>query len=174
MAHLRPGIYQHYKGQLYQVMELATHSETREKLVVYRPLYGERELWVRPLAMFDQQVDVDGVLVPRFAWRSAGQPSLQSTGQAAPASTAAAVLASQLGSAEGTPPQVGRSQKAPAQPAPARTQLPASLEERVKQAMSSGNERPDFTGMPLFEDRATAIKTGVALVVVIVLLIWLF
>lgn len=61
-----PGIYQHYKGQLYQVFHVATHSETREKLVVYQCLYADYSMWVRPLEMFTQQVLIDGQPQPRF------------------------------------------------------------------------------------------------------------
>jgi hypothetical protein len=64
---ITPGTYRHYKGNLYEVIEVARHSETEEQLVVYRALYGERGLWVRPLAMFTEMVDVDGVAVARFA-----------------------------------------------------------------------------------------------------------
>ena len=63
---IEPGTYRHYKGNLYEVIEVATHSETEEQLVVYRALYGERGLWVRPLAMFTETVVVDGVEHPRF------------------------------------------------------------------------------------------------------------
>ena len=66
-----PGIYQHYKGQRYEVYGVARHSETFEPLVVYRPLYGEGALWVRPHAMFTGTVLVDGKEQPRFAWVSA-------------------------------------------------------------------------------------------------------
>jgi len=62
-----PGVYRHYKGQRYQVLGNARHSETLEELVVYRALYGEHGLWVRPAAMFGQTVMVDGQPVPRFA-----------------------------------------------------------------------------------------------------------
>ncbi|HEX5623590.1 MAG TPA: DUF1653 domain-containing protein [Sulfuricurvum sp.] len=51
---VKPGIYRHYKGNEYEVMDIATHSETEEKMVVYRALYGEFGVWVRPLAMFDE------------------------------------------------------------------------------------------------------------------------
>lgn len=60
------GIYRHYKGNLYQVLHTATHSETEEALVVYRCLYGEYGVWVRPLAMFSETVIRDGKEVPRF------------------------------------------------------------------------------------------------------------
>lgn len=61
------GIYRHYKGQRYRVLGLARHSETREPLVVYQALYGERGLWVRPAGMFADTVALDGRAVPRFA-----------------------------------------------------------------------------------------------------------
>ena len=64
----KPGFYRHYKGGEYQVVDVARHSETEEWLVVYRPCYGERGLWVRPLAMFTEDVIVDGVATPRFAY----------------------------------------------------------------------------------------------------------
>lgn len=60
------GIYRHYKGNLYQVLHTAQHSETEEMLVVYRCLYGEYGVWVRPLAMFTETVEVDGKEIPRF------------------------------------------------------------------------------------------------------------
>lgn len=68
MTEIKPGRYRHYKGHDYQVVGLATHSETEETLVVYYPLYGDRALWVRPLGMFAETVEKDGVVVPRFAW----------------------------------------------------------------------------------------------------------
>jgi hypothetical protein len=61
------GRYRHYKGGEYQVVDLARHSETLEPLVVYRARYGECGLWVRPYAMFFEQIEVDGRLQPRFA-----------------------------------------------------------------------------------------------------------
>ncbi|SEQ38001.1 Protein of unknown function [Amphritea atlantica] len=64
---VKPGLYQHYKGAEYQVLHLARHSETEEWLVVYQPCYGERDIWVRPLSMFTENVTVtDGSVVPRF------------------------------------------------------------------------------------------------------------
>ena len=60
------GIYRHYKGSLYQVLHTAQHSETEESLVVYRCLYGEYGVWVRPLAMFSETVMTDDKEVPRF------------------------------------------------------------------------------------------------------------
>ncbi len=61
------GIYRHYKGNNYRVVAQATHSETMEQMVVYQALYGEGGLWVRPLAMFLEEVMIDGVTQPRFA-----------------------------------------------------------------------------------------------------------
>lgn len=60
------GIYRHYKGSLYQVLHTAHHSETEEALVVYRCLYGEYDVWVRPLSMFSETIIRDGKQVPRF------------------------------------------------------------------------------------------------------------
>lgn len=65
---LRKGVYRHYKGNEYEVYGLATHSETLEQLVVYRPTYGEKKLWVRPLSMFLETVELNGVSVPRFEY----------------------------------------------------------------------------------------------------------
>ena len=56
---LKKGIYQHYKGQLYQVLHVATHSETQEKLVVYQCLYGDYSIWARPLDMFKERITLD-------------------------------------------------------------------------------------------------------------------
>lgn len=64
---LSPGKYRHYKGGDYEVIGIARHSETDEPLVVYRCLYDNGSLWVRPLAMFLETVIVDGRTVPRFA-----------------------------------------------------------------------------------------------------------
>lgn len=61
-----PGRYRHYKGNFYQVIGVATHTETREELVVYRALYGEGWLLVRPLAMFLESVEHEGAVKPRF------------------------------------------------------------------------------------------------------------
>lgn len=64
----RPGRYRHYKGRDYLVLGVARHSESGEELVVYRLLYGDFGLWVRPRSMFLETVDVGGGPVPRFAW----------------------------------------------------------------------------------------------------------
>lgn len=64
---LAPGLYRHYKGNDYEVVAVARHSETLEPLVVYRALYGDGGLWVRPFAMFCEHVTIDGRSVPRFA-----------------------------------------------------------------------------------------------------------
>lgn len=63
---LPPGRYRHYKGNLYEVLGIARHSETLEPMVVYRALYGEGGLWVRPLAMFTEIIECHGQSVPRF------------------------------------------------------------------------------------------------------------
>ena len=65
----KPGPYKHYKrGDDYTVIDIVFHSETDEAMVLYRPEYGERKLWVRPLEMFVDSVDVDGQRVPRFLY----------------------------------------------------------------------------------------------------------
>ena len=61
------GRYRHYKGGEYEVVGIARHSETLEPMVVYRPLYNQTGLWVRPFTMFFEQVEVNGMLQPRFA-----------------------------------------------------------------------------------------------------------
>jgi hypothetical protein len=69
------GRYRHYKGGEYEVVGVARHSETKEPLVVYRPLYDDSGLWVRPHAMFFEEVEVDGKLQPRFALVAETTPS---------------------------------------------------------------------------------------------------
>lgn len=61
-----PGRYRHYRGQEYEVLGVARHSETEEEFVVYRAEYGERGLWIRPAAMFVETVIVAGHSCPRF------------------------------------------------------------------------------------------------------------
>ena len=63
---VQPGRYRHYKGQDYEVLGTAKHTETEEEFVVYRALYGKRGLWIRPMAMFLETVIVDGRPCPRF------------------------------------------------------------------------------------------------------------
>ena len=64
---IRPGIYRHFKGNRYRVLFTARHSETEEELVVYQALYGEGG-WVRPAAMWSEEVERDGKRVRRFTW----------------------------------------------------------------------------------------------------------
>ncbi len=68
MTELKPGRYRHYKGKDYEVIAVARHSETEEELVVYRTLYGDFSLWVRPLKMFTEQLSVDGKEQARFSY----------------------------------------------------------------------------------------------------------
>lgn len=67
-SEVRPGRYRHYKGNDYEVVGIARHSETLEELVVYRALHGEHGLWVRPKSMFAETVERDGRHLPRFAY----------------------------------------------------------------------------------------------------------
>ena len=63
---MKKGIYKHYKGNMYELLHIANHSETLEKMVVYKALYGEGEIWVRPASMWEEEVVVDGKSVKRF------------------------------------------------------------------------------------------------------------
>lgn len=66
MANIVPGIYRHFKGKMYRVIGMVTHSETLEELVLYQALYGEMGFWVRPVAMFDEIVMHENQSVSRF------------------------------------------------------------------------------------------------------------
>jgi len=61
-----PGLYRHYKGGMYRVLDTVRHSETLQSMTLYQALYGEKGLWVRPAAMFEEQVVIDGVAQARF------------------------------------------------------------------------------------------------------------
>ena len=65
---IKPGKYRHFKGNYYEVMGVAHHSETMEEMVVYRALYAEHGLWVRPASMWEEVVDRDGYHGPRFQY----------------------------------------------------------------------------------------------------------
>lgn len=66
MSSVKKGKYRHYKGNYYEVIDIARHSETLEELVVYKALYGDGGLWVRPLSMFTETIVFNGISVPRF------------------------------------------------------------------------------------------------------------
>ena len=68
MSQIKLGKYRHFKGMEYEVIALARHSETLEPMVVYRALYGESDVWVRPATMWNEIVVRDGAIVPRFAY----------------------------------------------------------------------------------------------------------
>lgn len=68
MSQIQPGIYRHFKGNLYRVLCTARHSETAEEMVVYQTLYGEGGIWVRPAAMWNETINRDGYCGPRFRW----------------------------------------------------------------------------------------------------------
>ena len=65
---LKKGVYRHFKGNLYELVDIARHSETLEEMVVYRALYGDRGLWVRPASMWSETVSRDGKTVSRFTY----------------------------------------------------------------------------------------------------------
>ena len=65
---IKKGIYTHYKGNKYELVAIASHSETLEKMVVYKALYGDGEFWVRPLSMWEETVIYDGKEIPRFKY----------------------------------------------------------------------------------------------------------
>ena len=67
MSELRPGLYRHFKGNLYKLLYVAKHSETLEPMVVYQALYGEQGIWVRPASMWSEHVERDGSSGPRFS-----------------------------------------------------------------------------------------------------------
>ncbi|MBL4781076.1 MAG: DUF1653 domain-containing protein [Porticoccaceae bacterium] len=79
---IEPGIYRHFKGQFYAVDNVAKHSESNKFYVVYRALYGERGLWVRPLEMFDETIEREGVRMKRFAPASTEEIALLKSQQA--------------------------------------------------------------------------------------------
>ena len=68
MVTVKKGIYRHFKGNLYEVIGMAKHSETLEEMVVYRALYGEGGLWVRPASMWKETIERDGMVYLRFTW----------------------------------------------------------------------------------------------------------
>lgn len=68
MSQLKPGVYRHFKGNLYRLITVARHSETLEEMVVYQALYGEGGYWVRPAAMWDEHVEKNGYSGPRFTF----------------------------------------------------------------------------------------------------------
>ncbi len=68
MFSVRNGRYRHYKGKEYEVLGVARHSETEEEYVVYRTLYGNFGLWIRPKSMFLEEVEVNGKMLPRFQY----------------------------------------------------------------------------------------------------------
>ena len=68
MQEIKPGLWRHFKGNLYELVDIARHSETLEEMVVYRALYGERGLWVRPASMWNETVSHEGQTVSRFTY----------------------------------------------------------------------------------------------------------
>jgi hypothetical protein len=71
----RTGYYRHYKNLLYQVLGTVRHSESLEPMTLYKALYGEQGMWVRPAAMFNETVEINGVVQARFTWVGEERPS---------------------------------------------------------------------------------------------------
>ena len=68
MEQIKSGRYRHFKGKEYRVLSMAKHSETLEELVVYQALYGERDIWVRPAAMWNEMIEHNGKVIQRFTF----------------------------------------------------------------------------------------------------------
>lgn len=73
---IKPGIYKHFKGNEYEVLYTAKNSETTEEMVVYRALYGDGDIWVRPASMWDEEVERDGVKYKRFVFLRSNEKDL--------------------------------------------------------------------------------------------------
>ena len=65
---LKKGIYKHFKGNKYELLDIAKHSETLEEMVIYKALYGDGGIWVRPSSMWDEEVEFEGKKVKRFTY----------------------------------------------------------------------------------------------------------
>ena len=68
MDNIKPGVYRHFKGNLYRLLHIAKHSESLEPMVVYQALYGEGGIWVRPASMWNDTVERDGIICKRFTY----------------------------------------------------------------------------------------------------------
>lgn len=68
MKTIPKGRYQHFKGNFYELVDIALHSESQDEQVIYRALYGDKGLWIRPLAMFDETIERDGKRLKRFQY----------------------------------------------------------------------------------------------------------
>lgn len=65
---MKTGVYEHYKGSRYLVIDTVTHSETEELMVLYRTMYGNKDLWVRPYNMFCENITINSKTLPRFQY----------------------------------------------------------------------------------------------------------
>jgi hypothetical protein len=77
VSSLKPGLYRHYKGGFYKVIEVATHSENEQQLVIYQALYGDMGYWARPLQMFTELVEHQGTQQARFSYCSDQSETLE-------------------------------------------------------------------------------------------------
>jgi hypothetical protein len=81
MQERKKGRYRHFKGMEYQLLYTARHSETQEEMIVYRALYGDGGIWVRPASMWDEMVERGGMCCPRFQWIAEMEPGEDGSGQ---------------------------------------------------------------------------------------------
>lgn len=77
MKNFKKGIYRHYKGYLYEVIDVAKHTETLQDMVVYKSLYGNFEMWVRPFTMFFEDVEINGKMQKRFEFIDEGKADIK-------------------------------------------------------------------------------------------------
>lgn len=200
---IKPGRYRHFKGNEYQVLGVARHSETGEEMVIYRPLYGEKALWVRPLEMFTEQVERDGRRMPRFApLQQESEPASPPEPPASPA-PAAAVAArapatvtatANANATTGLAAGIrvfevnGREYRSLAEvPEPEQVLVHRALAEASRNGESPGerlvvslepadiaDDRPDFSHISIIETPAGWAKLTAAVVLILLLLWWLF
>lgn len=192
---IKPGRYRHFKGNEYQVLGVARHSETGEEMVIYRPLYGEKALWVRPLEMFTEQVERDGRRMPRFApLQQESEPASPPEPPASPAPAAAVAARAPATTTAGLAAGIqvfevnGREYRSLAEvPEPEQVLVHRALAEASRKGESPGerlvvslepadiaDDRPDFSHISIIETPAGWAKLIASVVITLVVLWWLF
>ena len=155
----KPGRYRHFKGGEYRVLGIARHSEGLEPMVVYRPLYGEGGLWVRPVSMFVGEVEHQGVIQPRFAFIAADVKAAPSASAPAQASAVSRGTSDKV-----VPLQPQQTAAAPSPPIDPKTVNLAEIPD----------DKPDFGNLRVIETTGGGVKLGLGLVAALALLWWLF